>query len=62
MIRMIAKNERLLGGLDECEKQLRERDMRVSETFASVAAKSDGVRVSAANQSASVKETVREWS
>ena len=62
MIRMIAKNERLLGRLDECEKQLREKDMRVNETFASVAGKTAGVRVSAAKQAVSVKETVRERS
>ena len=50
MIRMIAKNERLLGRLDECEKQLREKDMRVNEIFDSVAGKRAGVRVSAAKQ------------
>ena len=33
MIRMIAKNERLLGRFDECEKQLRVRDRRVNENF-----------------------------
>ena len=62
MIRMIVKNERLHGRLDECEKQLRDRDMRVNGTFASVAGKTAGVRVSAAKQAASVKETVRERS
>ena len=62
MIRMIANNERLLGRLDECEKQLREKDMRVNETLASVAGKTAGVRVSAAKQAVSVKETVRERS
>ena len=60
MIRMIAKNERLLGRLDE--KQLRERDMRVNETFASVAGKTAGMRVLAAMQAASVRETVKERS
>ena len=37
MVRMIAKNERLLGRLDECEKQLKNREfVRPSGTFASV--------------------------
>ena len=35
LMRVIAKNERLLGRFDECERQLREKDVRMSETFAS---------------------------
>ena len=62
MIRMIAKNERLLGRLDECEKQMREREARVNETFASVAGKTAGVNVSAAKQAVSMKGTARERS
>ena len=62
MIRMIAKNERLLGRIDECEKQLREGDVRANETFASVAGKTAGVHVSAAKQAVRVKESVRERS
>ena len=60
MIRMIAKNERLFGRLDECERQLREKDVRMTESFVSVVAKTAGVREPAAKQGVSVSVPVRE--
>ena len=62
MMRMIAKNERLLGRLDECEKQLREKDVRLDESFASVAGKIAGERMPAAKQGVSASVPVRERS
>ena len=62
LMHVTAKKERLLGRLDECERQLREKDVRMSETFASVADKTSGVRVSAAKQGVSVREPVKKRS
>ena len=63
MVRMIAENERLLGRLDECERQLKNREfVRPTGTFASAVRGnvSGGVSVSGSKMVAGMKDRVKE--